>query len=192
VAVPATPAKRGSRARLIAIAVALVLLGVLAYALGLDEWLDRERIRSAVESAGPWGFLIFTALFSVGELVHVPGWVFIGVATLLWGSLLGGIVSYVAGLVSVSVAFLLVRRAGGQALTSIERPWMKKALLRLETRPVLTVVVLRLFLFMTPAVNYALALTPLRFRDFLLGSALGLIPGVILFASGAAALFGWG
>lgn len=57
---------------------------------------------------------------------------------------------------------------------------------------IVTVVVLRLLLFMTPAVNYALALTPLRFRDFLLGSAIGLIPGVILFASGAAAIFGWG
>jgi uncharacterized membrane protein YdjX (TVP38/TMEM64 family) len=35
--------------------------------------------------------------------------------------------------------------------------------------------VLRLFLWLAPALNYALALSPIRYRDYLAGSAIGLV-----------------
>jgi uncharacterized membrane protein YdjX (TVP38/TMEM64 family) len=73
----------------------------------------------------------------------------------------------------------------------MERPWLRLAMLRLETRPIATVAVLRLVFFMLPALNYVLALTPVRFRDFVVGSALGLVPGVALVSSGVSGLAGW-
>ncbi len=41
---------------------------------------------------------------------------------------------------------------------------------------------LRLVLFLMPAVNYALAMTRVRFRDFFVGSALGLVIPILFIA----------
>jgi uncharacterized membrane protein YdjX (TVP38/TMEM64 family) len=57
----------------------------------------------------------------------------------------------------------------------------------LDARPIRTVFALRLVLWLAPALNYALALTRARFRDYAIGSALGLILPV----AGAAILFDW-
>ena len=46
-------------------------------------------------------------------------------------------------------------------------------------------------LFLAPFVTYALALTSMRYRDFAIGSALGVIPGITVIASGASTLLAW-
>lgn len=185
------PPKPPSRTRLVVLGVLFVLLFVVGYALDVPAYLTQERIEGMVEAAGPWGFFVFAALFAVGELAHVPGIAFIIVGSILWGPWAGAAISYASALVSVSVAFAIVRRVGGQPLAAMERPWLRLAMLRLETRPVTTVAVLRLVFFMLPALNYVLALTPVRFRDFLIGSAIGLVPGVLLVSSGVSGLASW-
>jgi uncharacterized membrane protein YdjX (TVP38/TMEM64 family) len=47
-------------------------------------------------------------------------------------------------------------------------------LARVDERPLLAVTALRSVLWMTPALTYALALTRVRFRDYIAGTALGL------------------
>lgn len=188
---PVAASSKPSRGRLIVLAVLFVLLFVVGYALDVPAYLTQERIEGMVEAAGPWGFVVFAALFAVGELAHVPGIVFIIVGSMLWGPWAGAAISYVSALVSVSVAFVIVRRVGGQPLAGMERPWMRMAMMRLEERPIPTVTVLRLVFFMLPALNYLLALTPVRYRDFLVGSALGLVPGVILVSSGVSGIASW-
>ena len=60
-------------------------------------------------------------------------------------------------------------------------------LARLDERPVTTVIVLRTLLWLAPPLNYALALSSIRFRHYLIGSALGLLLPV----AGAALFFDW-
>jgi uncharacterized membrane protein YdjX (TVP38/TMEM64 family) len=70
----------------------------------------------------------------------------------------------------------MVERSGREAV-------MSRLLSRLDERPVLTVVLLRLFLWMAPQLNYALALSNIRFRSYFVGTALGLvapIAGIVL------------
>ena len=50
------------------------------------------------------------------------------------------------------------------------------------TRPLRTVVLLRIVLWMSPQLNYALALTGISFRNYLLGSAFGLIWPIVIMA----------
>lgn len=190
--VPSPAKQKAAFVRLGLLLVFFVVVLIAGYAAGLSEYLDADRIRALVEPAGAWGFLIFLGLFAAGTTAHVPSWAFIGVATLLWGVVVGAIVSYVSALVTISIAFIVVRKVGGQALSAVQRPWMQKVLGRLRDRPILTVAFLRVLpLFLTPGVSYALALTPIRYRDFLIGSALGIVPGIVFIATGASALFGW-
>jgi uncharacterized membrane protein YdjX (TVP38/TMEM64 family) len=80
-----------------------------------------------------------------------------------------------------------VRGVGGQALTAIERPLIKRILARLDRRPILVVAILRVIFFSAPWLNYSLALTQLRFRDHLIGTAIGITIPVIL----SSVLFDW-
>ena len=60
---------------------------------------------------------------------------------------------------------------------------MQRLLTNIDTRPVLTVAPLRLIFQTAPPLNYALAMTTVRWRDHLVGSALGLPVPVIVMAS---------
>lgn len=172
--------------RLVILAAVVVALIVVRYATSFNVSLSTSRIRDLVQHAGAAGVGLFILAFVVGELLHVPGMVFIAAAVMAWGRVAGGALSYVAALVSVSVGFFVVRGIGGQPLGAIKQPRVRALLARLDQRPILTVALLRLLLWVAPALNYALALSSIRYRDFAIGSALGLIIPVAL----ASALLG--
>jgi uncharacterized membrane protein YdjX (TVP38/TMEM64 family) len=160
--------------RLAALAALLVGLAVVGHVTGAREWLAPDRLRPLIASAGIAGVALFFAVFVVGELLHVPGLVFVGVAVLAYGRLWGGLLAFAGAICSVCVTFAIVRGVGGRPLEAIERPFFRRMLSRLEAWPIRTIVLLRTVLIISPPLNYALALSPIRFRDYLIGSALGL------------------
>lgn len=165
----------------------LVLVGLLlgiAHAIGLTENFTVEYARDRMEAAGPWGILVFVALFIVGDLLHVPGLVFVAGAILAYGTIEGLVLGYFGALVGQSFNFWLIRKVGGRPLADIERPLVKKVMSNLSERPIRTVIVLRLIFVVTPAVNYGLAMSQLSYRNYLFASAVGLIPPMVLFAWG--------
>ncbi len=171
--------------------VALVLLTGAAYlALRMTGALDRidvPGVRAAVLEAGVWGVGLFALVFALGELIHVPGMIFVGAGILAYGPLWGFGVSLLAAIFSVCVSFVLVRAVGGQLLAELELPFARRMLARLDERPVTSVIVLRTLLWRAPPLNSALALSGIRFRDSLIGSAVGLLLPV----AGAALFFDW-
>ena len=172
---PSPPPARSGKWRLVALAVVLIGLYCAARFSPLGEHMTREAMQAAVEGAGAWGLLVFVALFAVGSLLQLPGWLFVAVACLAYGRLAGGALANVGALVAVTVTFLVVRSVGGTALAAVERPWVQRLLARVETRPIRTIAVLRLGLAVAPYLNYALALSRVRLRDYVLGSAAGLV-----------------
>jgi uncharacterized membrane protein YdjX (TVP38/TMEM64 family) len=171
-------------ALLISILVALFLVGRYT---GVAENMDAESIRELVRGAGAWGWALYIAIFAGGEFIHIPGMVFVLAGILIYGQVIGFGLAWMASVVSVCFSFVVVRRLGGTPLGNVEKPWVKRILGRLNAQPIRTVVVLRLVLWLAPPLNYALALTNVRFRDYLIGSALGLIAPV----AGVAVLFDW-
>ena len=169
---PMAEAGKGRYRPLLLVALFLGLLAVGKFT-GLTDQLDAERIRQEVAAAGALGGLLFVAIFAVGELLHVPGMVFVAAAALAYGPYQGFAWALFGALVSVSLSFVVVRGVGGQALAKLEKAWIQKILAHLDRRPVLTVAALRTVLWLAPGLNYALAMTRIRFRDYLLGSSLG-------------------
>ncbi len=117
----------------------------------------------------------------------MPGLVFVFGGVAAFGRVQGAIVVFVSAVVAVTASFLIVRTVGGRALGEVDKPWMRRMLARLDRHPIITIAVLRLFMIMSPPLNYALALTNVRLRDYVIGSALGLIPPVIVYSF----LFDW-
>eukprot|EP00756_Hemistasia_phaeocysticola_P049448 Hpha_TRINITY_DN23924_c0_g1::TRINITY_DN23924_c0_g1_i1::g.137689::m.137689 len=167
---PGTPLWR--RVVLVVVVLAgIVLVGKLA---GLDKWLQRDRLRALVSQAGIFGPILLALAFSVGELIHIPGIVFVAVGAAAYPTVLACPINFFAALCSVSTTFWVVRGSGGELLGRVRGAWMTRMMARLNDAPVTTVAILRSFLFMAPALNYALALSTISFKNYLLGSAVGL------------------
>lgn len=172
--------------RLIILGVVIVALFVVAHLTGLTASFSTAKVRTLMQSAGAWGVVVFIVAFAVGEIVHVPGMIFVGAAVLAYGRVRGGLLAFAGAIASVSFTFAFVRTVGGKPLASLENRRVKAILAHLDRRPILTVAGVRLVTWMLPAASYALALTNIAFTDYLAGSALGLALPIAV----AAALFG--
>jgi uncharacterized membrane protein YdjX (TVP38/TMEM64 family) len=178
---------KNTKLRLLLLAVVLIGLFAAGKYTGVADDVDAERVRELMAAAGPWGFALYTAVFAAGEFMHIPGLVFIAAGILFWGQALGFLLALTASVVSVCCSFAVVRLLGGTPLARLDKPWAKRMLARLDDKPIRTVFVLRLCLWLAPPLNYALALTRVSFRDYAIGSALGLILPV----AAATLLFDW-
>jgi len=160
------------------VATLLALLGAgwwAADALGLRESMSQEGIRQLTEDAGAFGAVAYLAAFAVGQLVQLPGIAFVLGARVAYGPLLGFVAGYAGALLSVTVSFFFARTVGGRALSSMKGKWARRILSRLEDRPLRTIIVLRTLFALSPPLNYALAMSSTRFRDYFAGSAIGLV-----------------
>ena len=177
---------RAGLVRLTAIALALLLGGLLA-AVVLGG--DLDAVRRAVAASGAWGPLVYVVLHVVVTLVPVPKNLLAGIAGVLFGLGPGIALSWFASVLSALVTFQLARRLGREAVEDITGRRVDAVRRILREQGVLSVVVARL----TPVipftvVNYAAGVSPVTRRDYLVGTALGVVPGTVAYvALGASA-----
>jgi uncharacterized membrane protein YdjX (TVP38/TMEM64 family) len=160
--------------RLLVLVLVILGLWMISSATGVTARFTAENIRGLLQNQGLWGVVAFTAIFSAGQLLRVPGTLFIAVAVAAYGKSFGTLVALVGAFVSVNVSFVVVRSIAGRPLADVRRPAVRRLLGKIDSRPVTTVALLRLIFQTAPPVNYALAMTAVRWQDHLLGSALGL------------------
>lgn len=167
--------------KLLYIVAFFVLLYVVVEVTGLRSNLSPDAIKALFFAYPLWGVVLFCLAFSLGNLLYVPGWVFLVGAVFALGKEWGGAATLIAALCSSTISFLLIRAVGGTALRSFNHRWADKIFPHLDERPVLSVALLRLLFQTLPALNYALALAGIRFRDYLAGTFLGLPIPIFLY-----------
>lgn len=180
---PLDAARFGPRTRLVLLGVTLAALFLVGRLSGLGDSVSPDRLRGLFANAGVLGVLVFVLVFSVGLLAQLPGMLFITVAVLVYGRELGTVIALGGSMVAVSVSFFVVRRFGGSALSEMRSPLVRRLLAQLDTRPLRSVILLRAVFGVAPFLNYALALSSLGFRDYLIGSAIGMTPTIAVVAA---------
>jgi len=161
-------------ARLLTVAVFILALWALAHFTQVQAHFTPQLVHDSFEAHPIIGVLIFVASFSLGNLIQVPGWVFLVAAVLTLGQFWGGILTFLAASVSCVITFLLIRLIGGNALRTFEGRFARQLFARLDAHPVQSVALLRVLFQTAPALNYALALSGVRLRSYLIGTLLGL------------------
>ena len=159
---------------LLAVAVFLAVLLAVIEAAGLRGHFTLEFLQARIAENMASGLLIFVLLFSLGNLIQIPGWVFLAAAVLTLGQVWGGIATYIAACISCALTFLSVRLVGGNALRELDNRIAVRLLARLDAHPIRSVVLMRMVFQTVPALNYSLALSGIRFRQSLIGTQLGL------------------
>lgn len=167
--------------RLACVALALVLVWAVLHFSGLRSQISVELLHDALERHPLTGLLLFTGLFVVGNLIQVPGWLFLVAAVVALGPLSGGMATYFAACVSCSTTFWAIRWAGGDALRGFGGALAARLFARLDAHPVQSVFLLRLVFQTVPALNCALAMSGLKFRHYLVGTLLGLPLPILIY-----------
>lgn len=188
------PRRIPGRWRWWAVLLFVAALWAVVEASGLRGQLGLEAVRERFAAHRLEGFAVFTALFILANLVHVPGGFFLAAAVLALGPLWGALTTYVAACISCTVTFVVVRALGADALRDFNHPIARRLFARLDARPVRSIVMLRLVFHSVPALNYALALSGVKLRHYVIATLLGLplpIAVVTLLFDTLAAWFGW-
>lgn len=160
--------------RLLAVLLFLGLLLAVFEFSGLRDHFSLEFLRQKILDNRISGLFIFVLVFALGNLIQIPGWVFLAAAVLALGKTWGGLATYIAASVSCAISFLVIRFVGGNALRQLDNRIATRILARLDAHPVASILLLRVLFQTLPALNYALALSGVRFRAYLLGTLLGL------------------
>jgi uncharacterized membrane protein YdjX (TVP38/TMEM64 family) len=150
-----------------------VLLAVFELAGGRDRF-SLEFLRQTILDNRISGLLVFILVFALGNLIQLPGWIFLAAAVLALGRTGGGLATYVAASVSCVTSFLLIRFVGGDALRQLDNRVVTRILERLDSHPVRSILLSRVLFQTLPALNYALAMSGVGFRAYLIGTLLGL------------------
>ena len=155
--------------------LATVLLPVREWTASLLAWVDGR---------GAWAAAILGIAWIPAAILFVPGTVLTLGTGFLLGLETGLAVVSLGSTVGATAAFLVGRRLG--------RDWVRqrvgerrafRGIDRAIEREGLKVVLLLRLSPIVPfnALNYALALTGVRLRDFVLGSWVGMLPGTLLY-----------
>lgn len=117
----------------------------------------------------------FLVVFSCSIMIVIAGRVF--------GSVLGVILSMVAVYLSATLAFVLGRLLDKKAIDRITRNKFKGFDSKMETHGFSIIFFMRLsMLFPFDIVNYAAGMSKIRYREFILGTMLGIIPEMLSLA----------
>lgn len=160
----------------IGVSLLVVVAAIAIVAAGHAEaFADREQLAALVESAGALGPILFVALivalFPV-FLIGPPVWASLA----LWPAPLAILYSSVGCFVA-SVIFYALARSLGQEWAQPRIPdKVRKYEDRLIAHPVRTIIVMRLLIWANPAVDLLIGVSRVRRRDYLLATAVGLLP----------------
>lgn len=178
--VPPAPASRANQI-LRLVSAGMLVAGLLLFARQLGGFLPA--IAGQVEGLGIWGPFAFVLFYAVAVVAFVPG----ALLTLAGGALFdlfwGTVYVFIAAVIGSSAAFLVSRHlARGAVERRLGRSERFAALDRAIGEHGLKILFLMRLspVFPFNFLNYAIGLTRISFRDYVLAS-FGMLPGTVLY-----------
>ncbi|TCK30999.1 putative membrane protein YdjX (TVP38/TMEM64 family) [Ancylobacter aquaticus] len=179
----------GGRRRKWPIAAALAGLAVLAalvIAWANSPFAEPDRIISALDTMAqrPWGAAAVVGIYVLGGLVVFPVSVLIIATVAVYGGWTGALLAGLGALASAVVTFFIGRHLGAGVVRRFIGPRINRIRRGLANQGILTVATMR----MVPAapftfINLVAGAAGLRLVDFVLGTALGLMPGLVVLSA---------
>ncbi|HSD99971.1 MAG TPA: VTT domain-containing protein [Burkholderiales bacterium] len=172
-------------ARLLAVGALLAVLLGLAAAwrwTALGEWFDIESLASAAAALEQdhMAPLWVLGTYVVAGLLVVPVTVLVAATVLVFGPWFGLAYALGGSTLSAATAFGLGRLIGRNAVRSLSGSSLNRLSRRLGRRGLLTMIAVRVVpVAPFTVVNLVAGATHIRLRDFLLGTLLGMAPGIL-------------
>ncbi len=169
----------------VAVLAVLASLGLLWQWLAMHDVLSAERLYGFIDYASAWrdsplAVLIVTGVYVLASLVMFPLSILVAVTGLLFGPWWGFGYSLIGSLATSVVTFWLGHRLGRDALLRYGGQRLNKVARLLAGRGVRTMTLINLLpLAPFTLTNMLAGAFHLKFRDYMLGSLIGIIPGLL-------------
>lgn len=154
--------------------------GTWLYTSGLWQQWNPELAGAYLESLGLWGPALFVAAFALANGLGSPGFLFVLPAVAVWPTPVALGLVWLGAIGAGCVGFAFARTIGRDWVAAHLPNNLQHLDGRIAEKGVQTVVFVRLTLFLLSASHWALGLTAIRPRAFLVGSIVGFLPPVVL------------
>lgn len=166
----------------------LMALGALAaiivsfFVLGGYGWATGDgNVERLLTETGVIGPVVFVLIMWFTQPFGVPGFVFMAPAGIVWPYPLAIALAWIGNMGASYIAFSFARWTARDWVTVRIPARMHRYDDRLEAGGVWPIVLLRLVFGQLPPADWLLGVTKVSTRNFLIGTGIGIIPGVVLF-----------
>jgi len=159
---------------------AVMLLMFAVYYLGLHEYARPDPLREMFLRMGAMGPVVYVVCFALWQTCLLPAAPFLLGGAITWQLPVAFATTWVGAVCAGIPVFILSRYVAQDWVRAHlpERAHRFDALL--ARNGIRAVVLLRLVFFTNPLLNPAIALSRIRFSEFVIGSAIGFLPGVVM------------
>jgi uncharacterized membrane protein YdjX (TVP38/TMEM64 family) len=159
--------------------ICIVATGLGIYLLG---GIDQKQLQALLQKMGIWAPIVYILLYTIGTILILPstplnlsGGALFGVG---WGTLW----TTIAAIVAAIVAFVFTRTVGREYIAQKLAGRWEAIDAEMRQGGLFYMFAIRLLpLIPYGIVNFAAGLTSIRFRDYLIGTTLGTVPGILPF-----------
>jgi uncharacterized membrane protein YdjX (TVP38/TMEM64 family) len=162
--------------------LALALAGAIAWALMHRDQLNPADLQQQIQHLGPWAPLAFIGLFALATVLILPGAIFGLLGGALFGPVWGSAWNLAGATLGATLAFLIARYVAADWVTRRSGGRLKGLIEGVEAEGWRFVAMVRLVpLFPFNLLNYALGLTRIRLSQYVVASAVAMIPGTVAY-----------
>ncbi len=163
-------------------ALFLLLIGAIGVAFLYREQLDVAALQQWIEGAGMAAPLLFMAVYALATVLFLPGSVITLAGGALFGPVLGTFYNLTGATIGAALAFLIARYLASEWVEQKTGGALRRLKEGVEKEGWRFVAFVRLVpLFPFNLLNYALGLTRIRFRDYVIASYLFMLPGAVAY-----------
>lgn len=175
-------AKKGSA--LMKMALLVIFIAAAIYLVRFSpakQYLTPQQLGFFLESLGFWAPLMFVVIYVIGVCLFLPGTLLTAMGAAIFGPYWGFLYVWTGAMIGAGLAFLIGRYLGRDFAASLIGDKLKRFDDAIERNGFATVLYLRLMYFPFTPMNFGMGLTKVRFVDYILGTALGILVGTFIF-----------
>ena len=147
----------------------------------VKNYLTVDMLSAFLKNAGLWAPVAYIALYAIGVCLFLPGTLLTGLGAAIFGPYWGFVYVWIAAMIGSSAAFFIGRTLAREFATSLIGDRLKKYDDAIERNGFATVLYLRLVYFPFTPMNFGMGITKVRFKDYVLGTGLGILVGTFIF-----------
>ena len=160
----------------------ITLLFVILKILNLD--IDSKDIQTYVNSFGELAPIIYIIIFALVPLTLFPDSIIAIAGGLIFGLVKGYIYTAIGAILGATLSFYISRKLGRNFVKKLTKEKLDNVEEMINSNGFFIIFMLRLIpLFPFDIISYGAGLTSVKYKDFILATFLGTIPGILVFTN---------
>lgn len=175
----------GSGYRWLGLALVVIALVLTWRWTPLSEWVEPGRLLQALESVRALGYgpLLVIGLFVLGGLLVMPVTALIVATVLTYGALTGFLYALLGVIANAAAVYGVGAYLGRRGVRTLAGERLNRISNRLGERGILAIFLLRVVpVAPFSVINLVAGASHVTFRDYLIGTVLGMVPGMLAIA----------